>query len=304
LRYRGILEIDATRRSGGLPVELALTGRSLTVSTDDETLGTYPIDDIDVARVGSDRFDLRVGSEELLFTADDAIRFSYEAIPFIEAAHADRLVRTVDKVRSWWGAKTSTPQPVMKQEEPVPVELETVTSAGRAFSGARTGTSLSELRRRLGSMEDAPPALEGEPVVPEQVVEPPPTVSRSMSVDRSVGDAPREPYAGITCMGVRADGKVCGSAVVSERGFCFAHDPDRIAQRREIQQHTARAAERVRRASGQNLDDVVARLERAVAEVHEGRLDPQQALAMASLAHAMVETIELAKSKEPEATGT
>jgi hypothetical protein len=35
-----------------------------------------------------------------------------------------------------------------------------------------------------------------------------------------------------------------------------------------------------------------------VAEVHEGKLDPQQAIAMASLAHALVETIELAKSEE------
>jgi hypothetical protein len=69
-------------------------------------------------------------------------------------------------------------------------------------------------------------------------------------------------------------------------------------ERREVHERTTRAADRVRRLASENLDDVVARLERAVAEVHEGKLDPQQAIAMASLAHALVETIELAKSEE------
>lgn len=103
-----------------------------------------------------------------------------------------------------------------------------------------------------------------------------------------------------TCLGIRSDGKPCGSSMLGPNGFCFTHDPHRALQRRVIQEQTTRAAERVRRSSFENLDDVVARLERAVAEVHEGRLDPQAALAMASLAHAMIDTIELAKSSEPK----
>ncbi len=295
MRYRGILEIDATRRGGGLPVELAISGRSLTVTSDTETLGTYPIDEVEVARAGSDRFDLRVGAEQLVFVADDAIRFSYEAIPFIESAHGDLVLRAVDKVKAWWTAMKPAPVPTDTPpvEDPAVFEPAAVTPAGRAFSVDRRPSSLPGLRERLRSIEDL------DAFVPDREPSPIPPVGGSMSAEApSVGPVEQTPPLA-TCMGVRSDGKVCGSAVISARGFCFAHDPDRVAQRREIQEHTARAAERVRRTVGENLGDVVARLERAVAEVHEGRLDPQQALAMASLAHAMVETIELAKSQEP-----
>lgn len=295
LRYRGILEIDTTERGGGLPVELDLTRRALTVSSDGEVLGDYPLGEVAVSRIGSDRFDLRVGSDQLLFTADDAIRFSYEAMPMIESVQRDLAVHRVDRLREWWRARTS----VVAEPSAAPIEAERLvgeTPAGRAFTASETSVSLAEVRSRIGATRGSAAATDVSTI---ERPESPPPIPRSMSSqDVATATPSPDPEPGLTCMGIRSDGKICGSAAISERGFCYAHDPDRHMERRDVHDKTTRAADRVRRTAAQNLNDVAARLERAVAEVHEGKLDPQQALAMASLAQALVDTIELAKSEE------
>jgi hypothetical protein len=268
------LEIDAAHTNGGLLVELDLTRRDLTVTSAGETLGRYPLDQVAVSRVGSDRFDLTVGSDELVFTADDAIRFSYEAMPMISSARHQRIPFGA-AIRTW----------LQPRRDASIVEDRSSTPAGRAFTPTETPRSFATLRSRLSGEDLAAsdPFFDTAPV--------------PRSTSATDADLPSLPQSDV-CVGIRSDGKVCGSAAVSTRGFCYAHDPDRHVERREVQERTTRAADRVRRMASENLDDVVARLERAVAEVHEGKLDPQQAIAMASLAHALVETIELAKSEE------
>ncbi|HVR32717.1 MAG TPA: hypothetical protein VMS74_08405 [Acidimicrobiia bacterium] len=290
LRYRGILELDAARRDGGLAVELAVSDRALVVTSDGETLGSYPIDQIEVSRLDSDRFDLRVGDDQLIFTAEDAIRFSYEAMPMIQSLRGHHIGHPVDRVVAWWRRRNEV--------DPTPaaaVSVFTETPAGRAFTASENKVPLSAMRQRVDAARRGDGDAAGSPLR----VDGPPT-GRSMSTDDVTAEPPPEPVSGLTCLGIRSDGKICGSAAVSPRGFCFAHDPDRHVERREVREQTTKAADRVRRAPAENLDDVVARLERAVAEVHEGKLDPQQAMAMAAVAHAMVETIELAKSQEAE----
>ena len=293
------MEIDATQRSGGLPVELTVSDRALIVSADGELLGSYPLEEVAVARVGSDRFDLLVGSDQLLFTADDALRFSYEAMPLIETSRTERLHDPIARFRSWW--RTRVVEADGAPERPSEADM----PAGKAFTPSESRVSLSEMRQRLDAVAARSGSETSSAVAVEDV---PRRVARSMSSDAAADggepDAAAAPLDVATCMGIRSDGKICGSAAVSPRGFCFAHDPDRHVERREVHEHTTRAADRVRRSAIENLDDVVARLERAVAEVHEGRLDPQQALAMASLAQAMVDTIELAKSQEAEKRAT
>lgn len=279
LRYRGILDIDEVGSHGGLAVELGLSDRTLTVTSDGEVLGRYPIDDIGVTRVGSDRFDLRVGTDQLVFTADDAIRFSYEAVPAIESARTHRAHSASGRIRSWLSRPAAADGTVRA-----------VTPAGRAFTPAEAVLSLAEMREKLEEMASVDSSSDETDEVP---------VPRPMSVPESRREVP-ESGSPLGCVGIRSDGGMCGADVVTVRGFCRAHDPDNHRARHQAEDETTQAATRVRRLAADNLDDVVARLERAVAEVHEGKLDPQQALAMASLAHAMVETIELAKSKEAQ----
>jgi hypothetical protein len=236
LRYRGTLELDATRRGGGLAVELALIGRKLTVSSDEGVLGSYPIDEVEITRLGSDRFDLRVGSEQLVFTAEDAIRFSYEALPMIESYRSHRTQRAIGKVRSWLKENEADPG------EQTESDAEPVTPVGLAFTP--NAGLLSE--RRQVTAEDR----EGERVA-EETVESQVVVSPSEQTSAAVSEAVR--------------------SVTSAR--------TRVA------------------ATG-GLNDVVSRLEQAVTDVYEGRLDPERGQAMASLAMAMVETAELAKSEE------
>lgn len=323
MRYRGTLEVEPSREGGGLPVLLDLTDRRLTVTSDGDILGTYPISQVHVARRGSDRFDLQVADEHLVFTAEDALRFSYEAMPAIAAGSQDTPQQVLTKVRNWWKDRTEpsdavagepvespTPEPPrVDASEPPPV----VERRNPDFTPEPSSTvSLAELRRRFRSnvVDDPEPVTATRPDAPvrEQDVAEEPATPRHL--DRRVIDlserreeakpAPPEGVALETCKGLRADGTPCGSAVVSERGFCFAHDPERAVERRRVQEQTNAAAQRVRR-SGRDMADVLERLERAVVEVHEGRLDPQQALAMASLAQAMIDTIELtSKTEKPE----
>lgn len=253
-----------------------MSDRTLTVTSDGEVLGKYPIDDIAVSRVGSDRFDLRVGSDQLVFTADDAILFSYEALPAIESARSSRAHGASSRIRTWL-SRSAVGDGTVRTDTP----------AGKAFTPAESVLSLAEMRDRL----EAVGSIGSSSGESDQMSE----VPRPMSVPDPL---PASSARGLTCMGIRSDGRVCGAETVTVRGFCLAHDPDHHRERQDAHEQATRAAKRVRRAAADNLDDVVARLERAVAEVHEGKLDPQQALAMASLAHAMVETIEVAKSRE------
>lgn len=236
MRYRGTLEVDATRRGRGLAVELAVIGRKLTVSSDEGVLGSYPIDEVEITRLGSDRFDLRVGSEQLVFTAEDAIRFSYEALPMIESYRSHPTQRAIGKVRSW--LKENEADPGGQTER----DTELVTPAGLAFTP--NAGLLSE--RRQVAAENREGERAGEETVDNQDA-----VSPAEHTSAAVSEAVREVTS-------------AGSRVAATGG----------------------------------LRGVVSRLEQAVTDVYEGRLDPERAQAMASLALAMVETAELAKSEE------
>jgi len=74
-------------------------------------------------------------------------------------------------------------------------------------------------------------------------------------------------------------------------GLCLAHDPDRSAQYAEARRRGGRnssSAARLRGLVPPRLATVYDRLETALAQVHEGDLDPKIASAMGSLARALV----------------
>ena len=82
------------------------------------------------------------------------------------------------------------------------------------------------------------------------------------------------------CRGTRRDGQPCRSGIIGASGFCSSHDPNRASRARQ---------EPVENPS---LASVFRHLERAVADVRAGRMDPEAAIALAGLAKAMCATID------------
>jgi hypothetical protein len=98
------------------------------------------------------------------------------------------------------------------------------------------------------------------------------------------------------CAGVRVDGSDCGSVIVGETGFCFAHDPDLEAERRVARERGGANSSNVQRlrrhVAGSVLGSVADVLETALTQTHMGAIPPARAQAMASLARALCTVLE------------
>lgn len=96
------------------------------------------------------------------------------------------------------------------------------------------------------------------------------------------------------CAGARRDGSVCRGKARSS-GYCFAHDPELQAVRAQGQRkggHARSKLVRVRRIMPSHLSTIFDQLENALAETHDGDLQPRVATAMDSLASAMCRVLE------------
>ncbi len=103
------------------------------------------------------------------------------------------------------------------------------------------------------------------------------------------------------CLGHRSDGEPCRSPVVGESGYCFAHDPERTEEAQRARRrggYGSSAIQRTRNLAPASLRDVYTALEAAMGEVHDGRLAPARASAMAALARAMMQVITAGEVEE------
>ncbi len=378
MHYRGRLSVP-DQPGSGLRVDLEVKDRHLLVSTGGENLGTYPLSQTLVERVTGDRFRLTIGNEVLEFAADDALGFSYEAMPAMSGSptHGPR------SWREFWRRNRPTPtggmmptsRPVSMESAPdnghvEPVEpeersTESVAGGARAAeAGADVGFADLTLDHKVagdplepgvsepvradppgvgspGTQEHESPPWESVDESSEQDLEsdleplaglpepesdpetgsPTGTAGEAASGVESLDDfesevadidsldtpgdrfdhemwsSPVESQGGEECRGRRADGSPCGSVAINASGFCFAHDPDLAGERRLMTERVNQTARRAR-ATDPDLEGLVVRLERAVADVQDGTLDPQQALAMASLVQAMCDTIGVNRRRD------
>ncbi len=104
------------------------------------------------------------------------------------------------------------------------------------------------------------------------------------------------------CRGMRADGEECRSVVVARSGWCFTHDPNKADERNEARRRGGAGSSnvaRLRRHLGPSqLGSIFTRLEEALEELHTGRLSPNRASAMASVARAMVTVLQAGELEE------
>jgi hypothetical protein len=92
------------------------------------------------------------------------------------------------------------------------------------------------------------------------------------------------------CAATRGDGQPCRAPALPGSAYCFNHDPDRAEARARARQKGGRNRAKIVRLRGlipPRLLPVFDTLEGALAEVHDGTLEPAKANAMANLARAM-----------------
>ena len=95
----------------------------------------------------------------------------------------------------------------------------------------------------------------------------------------------------MTCVESRRDGKRCQAKPLPSRERCWSHAPELAEKRLAARQSgglNSSGPSRVRRMLPSRLAPVATRLERALAEVHSGQLEPSRAMAMASLSRALM----------------
>ena len=103
------------------------------------------------------------------------------------------------------------------------------------------------------------------------------------------------------CEAVRKDGEPCQTPIVGNGPYCFGHSPDlrekRLAASRKGGQNKANRI-RLAKIMPLRLIPVWEQLEQALADVLDGRLEPRQASAAASLGRALVAVLQAGEFEE------
>lgn len=303
MHYSGRLSVP--QQSGpGLRVDLEVVDRHLLVSSEGEHLGRYPLAQTLVERVSGNRFRLTIGNEVLEFAAEDAIGFSYEAMPAISQSTAPMRPRAfLDLMTRRPRRRAALDHQVNAPRYPAPTPTSAMAPAPAPPEApievppvvvAPVIDESPQVEERIPEPVDLADVVLDEPAadwrsITEGIPAPPPSVVLEPIGEASSGETPVE-----ECRGLRGDGTPCGSVAIGISGYCFAHDPDLAGERKLMNERVNITARRAR-AVDPDLEALVVRLEAAVAQVHEGTLDPQQALAMASLVQAMCDTIEVSR---------
>lgn len=96
--YQGRLAVQGD----DLVVDLRFEDESLEVWTSNESLGRWPISQVQVSRLDSGIFSLRLGADEALFAAADPQGFASRAIPTpLRGRHLRSAVNRNLKISGW-----------------------------------------------------------------------------------------------------------------------------------------------------------------------------------------------------------
>ena len=104
-----------------------------------------------------------------------------------------------------------------------------------------------------------------------------------------------------TCVESRRDGKRCRAKTLPGGERCWSHAPELEEKRRSARQSgglNSSGPARVRKLLPSRLAPLIGRLENALGEVHEGKLEPSRGQAMASLSRAIVTVFSAGEVEE------
>lgn len=103
------------------------------------------------------------------------------------------------------------------------------------------------------------------------------------------------------CCATRKDGRPCTAPALGTSPFCFAHDPQRAADRDAARKKGGQnrgAAARMRGLVPPRLSSTYDRLESVLERLDSGEIEPKTAQAMASVARALVAVLTAGELEE------
>ncbi len=148
MKFSGRLQVEADSRTW-LKADLALERGRVELTSGGDVLGHWATSQVTAERVEGDRFSLHLGEETAMFIADDALGFSYEALPQLNKRQLIPVTGMVGKIKS--GLRVDDAR---RSEEPVAVPPPTPASPVSAAS--LTGRRLRELLKEATGSAAAP----------------------------------------------------------------------------------------------------------------------------------------------------
>jgi len=108
MKFSGRLQVEADARNW-LKADLTVAKGRVELSAGDDSLGSWTTSQVTAERVEGDRFALSLGEEKAMFVADDALGFSYEALPQLNKRQLIPVGGVMDKIKS--GLRTEEGRP-------------------------------------------------------------------------------------------------------------------------------------------------------------------------------------------------
>jgi hypothetical protein len=99
MKFSGRLQVEADPRNW-VKADLRLTKGRVELAAGDESLGSWAVSHVTAERVDGDRFALQLGEERAVFAADDALAFSYEAMPQFNKRQIVPVAGVMERLRS------------------------------------------------------------------------------------------------------------------------------------------------------------------------------------------------------------
>jgi hypothetical protein len=145
MRFSGRLQIEADPHNW-LKADLMVAKGRVELVSGSELLGSWSTGQVVAERVEGDRFSLQLGEDRALFIADDALSFSYEAMPQLNKRQL-LPVGVMDKLKA--GLRGDDSREAVVLNEP--------TAASSSESpAASTGKRLRELIKEASGLSSAP----------------------------------------------------------------------------------------------------------------------------------------------------
>jgi hypothetical protein len=118
MRFSGTLQTQGDP-DGWLKTSLNLVGGRVEIVAGEETLGSWSVAQVKAERIEGNRFDLFLGDDRAVFVADDALAFSYEALPKLTK---NPIVEVAQGFRQKLKGSSRKAAKAAESAEPVPSE--------------------------------------------------------------------------------------------------------------------------------------------------------------------------------------